>query len=284
MADGIPVRSLGRTGRRVTRVGLGGEGILRTHGRGDRARRVIDEAVGQGITYFDSARAYDGSEDYLGRYWGDHAAVRANIFQTSKSASRDAEGARADLSRSLLRLQTDHLDLWQIHDLRSWDEIRELEASGGALDAFLAARREGSVRSIGVTGHHDPGILTYAVEQWPVDTVLLPVNPVEGVLGGFTTSTIPAAQEKGLGIIGMKVLGASNFPAPDAGITPPLLIRYALSHGVTLVIVGCSTPGEVLALATAGRDHMDMEPEEMTRLEEQFRPFAPQLAYYRGVV
>jgi aryl-alcohol dehydrogenase-like predicted oxidoreductase len=282
--SGVQELVLGRTGRKVTRVGLGGEGILRTHGMADRAQAVIDEAVGQGITYFDSARAYDGSEGYLGRYWGDHAGERARIFQASKSASRDADGALADLEHTLAMLQTDHLDLWQIHDIRTWDDIREIEAEGGALDAFLQARDEGRVRHIGVTGHHDPAVLTYTVEHWPVDTVLLPVNPVEGVLRGFTAGTIPAARERGLGIIGMKVLGGSHFLAPDAGITPALLVHYALSQGVTLVTVGCSTPAEVLALATAGRDHVPMEPEEMARLEDRFRPFARELAYYRGVV
>ena len=277
-------RLLGRTGRKVSPVGLGGEGILRTHGQADRAQAVIDEAVGQGITYFDSARVYAGSEGYLGRYWAGHPEERARIFQTSKSASRDAEGALADLARTLATLQTDHLDLWQIHDIRTWDDIGEIEAEGGALDAFLQARKEGRALHIGVTGHHDPAVLTHAVEHWPVDTVLLPVNPVEGVLSGFTTGTIPAAREQGLGIIGMKVLGGSHLLAPDAGITAAILIRYALSRGVTLAIVGCSTPAEVLALATAGRDHVPMEPEEMARLEEQFRPFARELAYYRGVV
>jgi aryl-alcohol dehydrogenase-like predicted oxidoreductase len=277
-------RPLGRTGRKVSLVGLGGEGILRTRGQVDRALAVIDEAVGQGITYFDSARAYEGSEGYLGRFWAGHPGERAQIFQTSKSASRDGEGATADLSRSLENLHTGHLDLWQIHDIRTWDDIREIEAEGGALDAFLQARKEGRVRHIGVTGHLDPVVLTHAVEHWPVDTVLLPVNPAEGVLTGFTTGTIPAARERNLGIIGMKVLGGSHLVAPDAGITPALLVRYALSQGVTLVIVGCSTPAEVLALATAGKDHVPMEPEEMARLEEQFRPFARELAYYRGVV
>jgi len=279
----IPERALGKTGRNVSLVGLGGEGILRTHGQVERAHAVIDEAVGQGITYFDSARAYDGSEGYLGRYWAGHAGERARIFQTSKSAGHDAESARADLEHTLATLHTDHLDLWQIHDIRTWDDIREIEAEGGALDAFLQARKEGRVRHIGVTGHEDPAVLTHAVEHWPVDTVLLPVNPVEGVLTGFTTDTIPAARERGLGIIGMKVLGASHFLAPDAGITPALLVRYALSQGVSLVIVGCSTPVDVLALATAGRDYVPMEPEVMSRLEERFRPFARELAYYRGV-
>ena len=147
--SGIRERALGRTGRKVTLVGLGGEGILRTHGREDQAHAVIDEAVGQGITYFDSARAYDGSETYLGRYWAGHPEGRARVFQTSKSASRDGEGADADLTRSLANLHTDHLDLWQIHDIRTWDDIREIEAGGGALDAFLQARRRGASATSG---------------------------------------------------------------------------------------------------------------------------------------
>jgi aryl-alcohol dehydrogenase-like predicted oxidoreductase len=279
---GIKLRPLGKTGINVSRVGLGGEGVLRTFGKSAAAKTVIDEAVRQGITYFDSARAYAGSEGYYGAYWPFHTDVRAKMFQTSKSASRDREGAIDDLEITLRTMGVDHLDLWQIHDVRTRDDIAAIEAEGGALEAFVQAKEEGYVKHIGVTGHYDPEILTYCVENWPVDTVLLPVNPVEGVIGGFLDQTLPAARKKGLGIIGMKVLGASNYIYRELGITPEGLIRYALSQPISVAIVGCSTPEEVQALAEVGRTYTPMNEEEKQKLISTFKPFARQLAYYRG--
>jgi aryl-alcohol dehydrogenase-like predicted oxidoreductase len=280
----LMTRQFGKGGPEVTITGLGGEGILRTRGQHARAQPVIEEAASLGITYFDSARAYDESERYLGRFWETRPELRSRAFQTSKSGRRDYAGAWADLETSLANLKTGHLDLWQMHDLRSWEDVEAVEAPSGALDAFREARKQGKARRIGVTGHHDPAVLTYAVENWPVDSVLFPVNPVEGVLGGFLDGTLPAAQERGLAVIGMKLLGAGTFLAPQAGITADLLIRYALSWPVTLVIVGCSQPLEVLTLASLGRDFIPLPPEQRLALEERFAPYARELAYYRGEV
>jgi len=279
----LQTRFFGKNGPGVTLVGLGGEGVLRSHGKNALAQPVIEEAAAQGITYFDAARAYDESERYLGRFWETRPEIRARIFQTSKSARRDYAGAWADLETSLANLHTGHLDLWQIHDLRSWEDVKAVEGTSGALDAFREARKQGKARHIGVTGHEDPEILTHAVENWPVDSVLLPVNPVEGVLGGFLDGTIPMAEKKGLAIIGMKVLGAGNYLAPAGGISAELLIRYALSQPVTLVIVGCSQPLEVLTLASLGRDFTPLPEGEQRMLEEKFAPYAEDLAFYRGV-
>jgi predicted aldo/keto reductase-like oxidoreductase len=279
----LQTRPFGKNGPGVTIVGLGGEGVLRSHGKNALALPVIEEAAAQGITYFDSARAYDESERYLGRFWEARPELRSRVFQTSKSASRDYAGAWADLDTSLANLHTSHLDLWQIHDLRSWEDVKAVEGSSGALDAFQEAKRQGKTRNIGVTGHQDPAILTYAVENWPVDSVLLPVNPVEGVLGGFLDRTIPMAAKKGLAIIGMKVLGAGNYLAPTGGISAELLFRYALSQPVTLIIVGCSQPIEVLALASLGRDFTPLTGDEQRILEQRFAPHAADFAFYRGV-
>ncbi len=284
-ADGnIRRTEFGQTGRSVTVVGLGGEGVLRTHGWDDEAETVIREALDRGIGYFDSARAYAGSEYYYGRVWSAHRDERQRVFQTSKSASRDREGALRDLEGTLATMRTDTLDLWQIHDLRTMDELEFVAAPGGALEAFVQAREEGKVLAIGVTGHHDPDVLARAVMEWPVDSVLLPVNPVEGVIGGFVDRVIPAALEKGAAVIGMKVLGASHYLAPEAGITAELLIRYALAHPITTAIVGCSTVEHVRILAETGRESIPMTEDEQRGLEDLYRPNAGRLAYYRGVI
>lgn len=277
-------RAFGQSGLQITCVGLGGEGILRTYGREPAAKDVIDTAAEQGLGYFDTAQAYAGSQGYFGHFWRENPQRRPAIFQTSKSASRDKKGALADLDNSLKVMGLEYLDLWQIHDLRSPADLQMIEGPGGALEAFLEAREKGKVRFIGVTGHHDPGILTRAVQRWPVDTVLLPVNPVEGVLGGFLDMTLPAARDKGLAVIAMKVLGASHYLAPESGITAELLIQYALSHEISLAIVGCSTPREVRTLAQAGRTFTPLSETMHQEIESAFKPIAHKLAYYRGRV
>jgi aryl-alcohol dehydrogenase-like predicted oxidoreductase len=283
-ADPIQMTLFGHTDQNVTVVGLGGEGILRTYGRLAEARKVIREAVAQGITYFDSAHVYADSEVYYGSIWPELPDVRPTIFQASKSASRDAEGASLDLESTLERMGIDYLDLWQIHDVRTKQDLRVISGPGGALEAFVGAKSSGKVRYIGVTGHHDPAILTRAVQDWPVDAVMMPVNPAEGVLGGFLTSTLPAAKAKKIAVIGMKILGASHYVRVDLAITAQLLIRYALSHEITVAIVGCSTVDEVMTLADAGRDRLPMGDEEKLKLLQKFDPYARQLAFYRGVV
>src|SRR3972149_11971389 len=117
IAAKIDSTHFGQTGREVTIVGLGGEGILRTHGQTSQAQSVILEAVEQGITYFDSARVYAGSQGYYGSFWPKHPEIRTRVFQASKSASRNKKGAQSDLETTLKTMGGDHPHLWQLHDL-----------------------------------------------------------------------------------------------------------------------------------------------------------------------
>ena len=133
---------------------------------------MIKEAALQGITYFDSARAYAGSEGYYGEFWREHLSLRSGIFQTSKSAARSLEGARGELDQTLTNMGLNRLDLWQIHDIRNREDIDRIEGPNGALEAFVEARDSGLIRFVGVTGHYDPEILLHAVKNWPVDAVL----------------------------------------------------------------------------------------------------------------
>jgi aryl-alcohol dehydrogenase-like predicted oxidoreductase len=265
-------------------VGLGGEGVLRTYGREQEAKAVIEQAASLGITYFDSAQAYAGSQGYYGAFWRSHQELRSGIFQTSKSAARDYQGARADLAESLETMGLDRLDLWQIHDLRTRQDIEEMEGPGGALRAFVEARDAGMVRFLGVTGHHAPRILEHAVKNWPVDSVLMPINPAEAVLGGFLDRVMAAALDRGLAVIGMKVLGGSHYISPQDGVTQKLLLHFALSREISTAIVGCKSAGEVEALASVGREFQPLAAEEEKKLLELFRPHARRLAYYRGVI
>ena len=279
----IATRLFGKTGTNVTQVGLGGEGVLRTYNREPEAKNVIEEAAAQGIAYFDSAAAYAGSQGYYGQFWSRNNELRSRIFQTSKSAARDKEVANIDLEGTLQTMGLDWLDLWQIHDIRTREDLEEIEAPGGALEAFVEARDAGRIRFIGVTGHHAPKILEYAVLNWPVDSVLMPVNPAEAVLGGFLDRVNAAAKDRGLAVIGMKTLGASHYISSENGVTAKLLLRFALSRDISTAIVGCKSPAECRALARAGREFEPLTPEAEEGLVELFRPHARRLAFYRGV-
>jgi len=281
MAGNSRLRKLLGNGQRV---GLGGEGVLRTEGRENEALAVLSAAYDSGIRYYDSAPAYAGSEEYQGLFWKQHPERRKETFQAGKSAKRDADRAEGDLGRTLSRMGRDHLGLWQIHDLRDEEDIQRLEGCGGALQTFYKARETGTAHGIGVTGHHDPAILLHAVTNWDVDAVLLPVNPVETAIGGFLDRVIPAARERGIGVIGMKVLGAGKYLFPDSGFSAENLVRFALSQDVDMVIVGCSTPGEAQILSRLGRAHTPMDEDEQARMVESVLPYAERLAYYRGVI
>jgi predicted aldo/keto reductase-like oxidoreductase len=275
----IPTRPLGQTGHQATILGLGGEGVLRTFGQEPEALSVIHAALYAGVNYFESARAYSGSESYLGQGL---KGRREKIFLTSKSHGRTYREAMAHLSITLKKLDTDYLDLWQVHDLRTLKEVAAIGAPGGALTAFREAKERGWARFIGVTGHEDPEVLSRALRLYDFDTVLLPVNPAEPHYKSFLPLAAEA-REKGLGVIGMKVLcrGFILQLAENPEELVPELVAYALSQPVSLVVIGCDTPDQVRQLSAAARDFVPMTPEEQRTLEAAVAPYARHLMYYK---
>lgn len=272
----LPQRVLGSTGVKVTILGLGGEGVLRTFGYDREAQAMIAAALEVGITYFETARAYSGSEAYLGKAL---KGRRDGVFLTSKSHGRTRDEAEEHLAATLRNLRTDHLDLWQVHDVRTKSDLEALTATGGALEAFRWAKEEGYARFIGVTGHHDPDILRQALDLYDFDTVLLPVNPAEPRSRSF----LPLAREaldRGLGVIGMKVLARGLVGQLDLAPVRDY-VHYALSQPVSLVVIGCDTPEHVRELAAAVQEFQPLPKQDQERLEEAVTPFARGLMYYK---
>ena len=274
----IPKRTLGRTGVEVTHLGLGGEGILRTFGHEREAYALINRALDLGVTYCESARAYSGSEAYYGQALRER---RREVFLTSKSHARDRKGALAHLHETLRAMQTDHLDLWQIHDMRTSRDIETVFGPDGAIQAFIEAREQGKVRFIGVTGHENPFIIRECLERFDFDTVLLPLNPAESQSPSFLEHVVPLAREKGMGIIGMKVY-LHGFASRIPGYTriEPFL-RYALTQPLSTVVIVCD---DLLQMEENVRYAAVFEPmttEELRDMEKFVAPYARQLMYYR---
>jgi aryl-alcohol dehydrogenase-like predicted oxidoreductase len=274
----IPKRVLGRTGQDVTLLGLGGEGILRTVGREKDASALINRALDLGVTYCESARAYSGSESYYGRTLKER---RKDIFLTSKSHARDKKGALAHLHETLSNMQTDHLDLWQVHDVREEEEIKEIFGPRGAIEAFAEAKQSGRTRFIGITGHHDPRIIRKCMELFDFDTVLMPVNPAEPAYKSFLSEVLPRARETGMGIIGMKTY-FRGFAAKLPWYTSmePFL-RFALSQPVSTVVVGCDDIAQLEENVRLAGAFEPMTKREQKKLVQDVATFSRQLMYYK---
>ncbi len=274
----IPKRKLGKTGTEVTILGLGGEGILRTYGHEKEAYGLINRAIDLGISYFESARAYSGSESYYGLALGQR---RKELFLTSKSHARDKLGALAHLHETLANMKTDHLDLWQVHDVRTEQDIAEIFGPGGAMEAFAEAKEKGWTRFVGVTGHHDPFVLRRCVEKYDFDTVLLPVNPAEPAHRSFIDTVVPRAREKGMGIIGMKVYFrgmAARVPGSES-VAP--YFRFALSQTISTAVIGCDDTRQLEENVSLAKDFQPMPKKEQTELIDRISPYAKQLMYYK---
>lgn len=278
MKTEIPKRILGNTGVEVSILGLGGEGILRSHGYDQEAYDLINRALDLGISYCESARAYDGSETYYGRALRER---RNEVFLASKSHDRSKYGALAHLTQTLRNLRTDYLDLWQVHDVRTIDDIEEIFALGGAIEAFIEAKEKGFVRFIGVTGHHDPAIIRNCIERFPFDTVLIPVNPAEPAHRSFSAEALPSALERNMGIIGMKVYLrglAAKIPG-YTGMEPYL--RFALSQPLSTVVIGCDTMRQLEENVSFASSFQPLSAEETVALVRRVEPMARKLMYYK---
>jgi predicted aldo/keto reductase-like oxidoreductase len=233
--NGIPIRPLGDTGVQVTVIGLGGYHIRLIRDDGE-AIRVIRTAIDEGVNFLDNAWCYhDGeSERLMGKALCD--GYRDKVFLMTKNHGRDGASFRSQLEESLVRLQTDHIDLLQFHEINEEVEPQRISAEG-AIDEATKARDEGKIRFIGFTGHKWPHVLREMLAmdfQW--DTVQMPANLLDAHFRSFVGDVLPLAVEQGVGVIGMKSLALSNILR--TGLTAAEAIGYALSLPISTLVVG----------------------------------------------
>lgn len=240
-AGEIPMRVFGKTGVKLTVVGLASGRFYLTPSESEAialARRAID----LGINYFDTAHSYWGgrSEEIYGKALPD---FRKQIFITTKSNKRTRQEAEAELHLSLQRLRTDYVDLWQVHEIGSKDEVERVFAPGGAIEAFEAAKKAGKCRFIGFTGHRDPEVhreMLKRYDKW--DTILMPLHVADPLYLSFEKQVLPLAVERGMGIQGMKNFGNAkllqNFSVKEC-------LSYVLSLPIHCTAIGCTTTGQL---------------------------------------
>lgn len=239
----IPTRPFGHTGERVSLLGLGGWHIgLPSNDRA--AVRLIHAAIDAGITFLDNAWDYNNglSETRMGQAIADR---RDCVFLMTKVCThgRDGKVAMRQLEDSLRRLRTDHLDLWQIHEVVFDDEPDRHFAKGGVVEALGRAREQGKVRYVGFTGHKSPALhLSMLSRGFSWDACQLPLNCFDATFRSFEREVLPVLQAQGIAAIGMKSLGGDARPVAAGVVTAKAALAYAMSLPVATVVSGIDSP------------------------------------------
>lgn len=275
---GLAKRPLGKTGVEVTILGMGGEGILRTFGQEQETVSLINRAIDLGITYFESARAYAGSESYYGMALKER---RRDIFLASKSHERTADGALKHLETTLGTMKTSYLDLWMIHDVRTPKDLDLIFGPKGAIKALEAARRNKLARFIGISGHRNPTILSRALDLFPFDTVLMPVNPAEPHYWSFLHEVLPKAQGKGMGILGMKTLSRGVCIKIFGAESVENFLRFAMTQPISTAVVGCETIEQLEMNVRIAQSFQPMPKKDQDILLSRVKSYARELMYYK---
>ncbi len=235
----VPHRPLGRTGIQVSAMALGGYHLGSVKNQ-QEANEIVAQAMDAGVNFFDNAWDYhDGhSEEVLGIAL-QGKRQQAVVMSKVCTHGRSKEVAMKQLEESLRRLQTDHLDLWQIHEVIYETDPDLIFAPGGAAEALLQAKQQGKVRAIGFTGHKDPSIhLRMLSHDFPFDSVQMPLNCLDATFRSFETNVLPEAHKQGIAVLGMKSMGGSGEIVTHGAATPEEALRYAMSLPVASTISG----------------------------------------------
>ena len=251
----MPYRRLGHTGERVSLIGIGG-GHLGKPKTDDEAIHIVRHAIDHGVNFLDNSWDYSGgqSEIRMGKALRD--GYRQKVFLMTKIDGRDAKTAQEQLDQSLGRLETDHLDLLQFHEIIRMDDPIKVFATGGALETALKAREAGKIRYIGFTGHKDPHIHLRMLETaqehgFKFDTVQMPLNVMDAHYLSFQQLVLPKLVGEDIGVLAMKPMG-NVFILNSNTVTPVECLHYAMNLPVSVVITGCdSIPILDQALAAA---------------------------------
>jgi predicted aldo/keto reductase-like oxidoreductase len=298
--EAMPTRNLGRTGHRVGIFSLGGQAVVETSDR-DTAEAIVNKAIDLGINYIDTASSYGGgkSEQHIGLVM---KYRRHEVYLATKTHDRSYDGSMRLLETSLERLQTDHLDCWQLHNVQTKAHTDRIFAKDGAIKALEKARDQGIVRFLGITGHYDPHILAEAINYYPFDTLLMAFNAADRHQYSFIDHLLPVALEKKMGIIGMKIATRGRMlstwtPPPldeqpkrmatnkPGTITMRESLFYNFSIPVSTNIAGCDNPQQVEENVKSASEFVPYNDAVLAQLEDRCKSIVNQGLYFRkGII
>ena len=274
----LPGRALGRTGHIPGLFSLGGQASIEQADKHDVSIAIINRAIDLGVNYIDTAAAYGRPRDPAKQRWeldgisqtfvGEVMATRRKeVFLASKVDDRTRDGALRQLEQSLRLLKTDHLDLWQIHNVQTEVQLDQIFGKDGVLEAMIAARDQKMVRFLGITGHFDPAVLAKGIERFDFDTILMALNAADTHRLPFQQELLPLANKKKMGIIGMKIPARDRLFKPGAVTTMKDAMGYVLTLPVSTVIIGCKTVEQLEENVAIAKSFSPLNAGEMARIE-----------------
>jgi len=291
---GLPQRPFGNTGKMVGIYSLGSQATVEQVGMKDQAIEIINRCIDLGINYIDTSAWYgmDGTSsegDHLRgtseRHLGEVMKTRRKeVFLATKTHDRSYDGAMRHLESSLKNLQTDQIDLWQIHNIKGWDEnIEDIFAEDGVLKALQKAVEEKVVRFLGITGHANPVPMLELIDRFPFDAVLMALNAADKHHNSFIEQLLPTAVEKNMGIIGMKIPARDRIFDHGGIITMKEAMSYTMSLPVSTIIVGIDTIAELEENIKIAQEFEPLTADEMLAIEEKVKPHHEHLMFYKGL-
>lgn len=273
---GIPYRTLGRTGEKVSCIGMGGFHLGKKEVSESDAIKLIRQGVERGINFLDNSWDYNNgeSERRMGKAIQD-GGLRGRVFLMTKNDGRTKDEFEKQLHQSLQRLQTDHVDLIQFHEIIRFEDPDRIFAEGGAAEAALAAKKAGKVRHIGFTGHKDPHVHLYMLKvaeahQFPIATVQMPVNVMDYHFRSFTTQVLPELTKRNIAALGMKSLG-DGVILKSGVVTALECLQFSLRQPVAVQITGIDKPEILEQAIKAAQTYHAVSKEKMATVLERTR-------------
>jgi aryl-alcohol dehydrogenase-like predicted oxidoreductase len=277
-APPMPERALGRTAHNVRLFSLGGQAAIEQPDTHDVSIAIINRAIDLGVNYIDTAAAYGRPRDPSKQRWelngisqtyiGEVMATRRKeVFLASKTDDRTRDGSLRLLEQSLRLLKTDHLDLWQLHNVQRDEQIEQIFGKDGAIEALVKARDQKMVRFVGITGHFDPAVLIKGIQRFEFDTILMALNAGDPHRFSFQQELLPLVSKKKMGIIGMKIPARDRLLRPDGVTNMKDAMGYVLTLPVSTVIIGCKTVQQLEENIQIARTFTPMSKADMARLE-----------------
>jgi len=266
----IPYRILGRTGEKVSAIGIGGYHLGRPDLEADESIRIVRSALDEGINFLDNCWDYNGGESEIRMGKALRDGYRQKAFLMTKIDGRDKATATSQINDSLKRLQTDRIDLLQFHEVIRESDPDRIFAAGGALEAVQQARKAGKVRYIGFTGHKSPEVhlkmlATASSHQFRFDAVQMPLNVMDHHFSSFETEVLPVLLKENIGVLGMKPMG-DHFILQSKTVTAVECLHYPMNLPTSVVITGCDSLPILEQALNAARSFQPMSKEQVATL------------------
>jgi uncharacterized protein len=276
----MPKRKLGKTGHNVGLFSLGGQATIEQQDRLEESVDIINRALDLGVNYIDTAAAYGRgiSEKYIGEVMKDR---RNEVFLATKTHDRSYDGTMRLFEQSLKNLQTDTVDLYQVHNVRTQEDLDRMFAKDGVIKAFEKLRSEGLVRFLGITGHRDPAILKKGITDYEFDCILMALNAADIHHAPFQYDLLQTAVKKELGIIAMKIPARGRMFRDDGVRTMKQALGYVYSFPISTAIVGISTVAELEENISITHAFSPLEDTEKKEIEQLTAHYYEDASWYK---